>query len=513
MYLKAGDLLRKAAQSDAGLVLCLAVAASVRLLGAVARPIWYDEAFAILFARQGPARMLVGTLASTGTGSADIHPLGYYSLLWIWMRAFGESLPSARALSILAGLATIVVAYALTRDLVDRPTATVTALLLALAPFQVHYSQEIRMYAFLGLWLTSASYCYWRGAHSPGGTWWLGFSASAAAAQYTHNLAFAYLLALAVWPLARRQWGTLWKVTLAGLGALIFFAPWLVHVPAQFAKVSQTYWIERPPAYRLLMLPVAFLTNLPVPPALLGIALFASLSIAILAALATMRNSRLPRQRTHASLWMLYMSFVPPLLLFLLSQWKAVYLERALIASGITFCIWLACQLTDESVRPPARWMLASLTALGFGIGLWQHLTYRGFPYAPYKSVAAELRGRLQANDVIIHSSKLSFLPSAYFDPTLPATYIGDPPGSATDTLAPSTQEVLGIHAAPTLAEAVGSVPRVWFALFDESDEEYRQAGYERHPQVAWLLQNYRLSETLQWDDLKLYLFTRDHGP
>src|SRR5512138_2460533 len=87
-----------------------------RLLGILRRPIWYDEAFAILFSRTGPASMLVGTLTPTGAGSADIHPLGYYTLLWLWMRIFGESLTSVRALSVLAGLGTVLLAYALTRS-------------------------------------------------------------------------------------------------------------------------------------------------------------------------------------------------------------------------------------------------------------------------------------------------------------------------------------------------------------------------------------------------------------
>jgi mannosyltransferase len=506
----AKSIVQRVTETDVGLMLALVVAAGVRLLGVFARPIWYDEAFAILFSRQGPARMLVGTLTPTGAGSADIHPLGYYSLLWVWMLAFGESLLSARGLSILAGLATVFVGYALARNLVDRRTAFVAASMLALSPFLVHYSQEIRMYAFLGLWLTLATFCFWKAVNEAGWSWWVGFAVSAALAQYTHNLAAAYLLALALWPVVRGEWKIAWRLALAAMVAVLLYMPWLVNVPAQFAKVSQAYWIERPPLYRLLALPLAFVSNLPVPPPLLGAAMFASLGVIVLGLLATARGARLHRGRDHASKWMLYMSFTPPLLLFLFSQWKPVFLERALIGSAVAFCIWLACQLTDGNVRPAARWILAALTALGFGIGLWQHLTYRGFPYAPYDSIAADLRTRLRAGDVIIHSSKLSFLPSFYFDRGLPETFVADRPGSSTDTLAPSTQMVLGVQAATSLEEAAGTAERVWFILFDQSNEEYVQAGYAQHPHLTWLLQNYELEETLEWDDLNVVLFTSD---
>src|SRR5678816_2283970 len=89
----------------------LFLALLVRLLGIVSRPIWYDEAFAILFSEKGFSAMLYGTLAPTGAGSADIHPLGYYTLLWLWMKAFGNSLLATRLLSIIAGLASVCLVY------------------------------------------------------------------------------------------------------------------------------------------------------------------------------------------------------------------------------------------------------------------------------------------------------------------------------------------------------------------------------------------------------------------
>ncbi len=79
----------------------------VHLLGITSRPIWYDEAFAILFSEKGLRAMLYGTLAPTGVGSADIHPLGYYTFLWLWIKAFGESFVAVRLLSISAGLVSV----------------------------------------------------------------------------------------------------------------------------------------------------------------------------------------------------------------------------------------------------------------------------------------------------------------------------------------------------------------------------------------------------------------------
>ncbi len=190
--------------------------------------------------------MLYGTLTATGTGAADIHPLGYYTLLWLWMRAFGQSLIAVRILSILAGGTTVLFVYLFTQKLFDTRIASIAALFVALAPFHIHYSQEIRMYSFLALWLMTATYAYLRGSTQNSSAWWMLFSQTSALAQYTHNLAAFYLIPLAITPLLYRDKKTLVAVTLAGLGAVALYLPWLVQVPAQFTKISNAYWVERP---------------------------------------------------------------------------------------------------------------------------------------------------------------------------------------------------------------------------------------------------------------------------
>src|SRR5690349_4245734 len=158
----------------------LILALGIRLLGIWSRPIWYDEAFSILFSEKGLGAMLYGTLAPTGAGSADIHPLGYYTLLWLWMKLFGGSLVSTRFLSILAGLVIVYLIYLIAREVTgDSHTAELSMLLVTLAPFQVHYAQEIRMYAFMAMWLLLATYAYLRGTKETNWKWWGLFSVSA----------------------------------------------------------------------------------------------------------------------------------------------------------------------------------------------------------------------------------------------------------------------------------------------------------------------------------------------
>ncbi len=403
--------------------------------------------------------MLYGTLAATGSGTADIHPLSYYTLLWLWMKAFGESLVAVRILSIIAGMGIACLIYLIGRELFGETTAQLAMLFTALAPFQIHYAQEIRMYSFMAMWLLLATYAYLRGSRSGQRRWWILFAIAAALAQYTHNLAAFYLIPLAITPILQRNWKSVKAVLLAGLGAVVLYIPWLIELPGQFAKVEQSYWVVRPDLSRLFTLLLVFTTNLPLPNNWLPIALFIALVLVIVGILQTLRMIR--KDSFEEGLWTLYLSFAPPLLLFLFSQWEPVYIERALVPSGAVLMLWIAWALTQTKLSHLIQGLAFILLAVASIMGIYEHVAFKDFPYGPFQALDASLQSRIQSGDLIVHSNKLSLLPAIYFDRSLPQVYIADTPGSPEDTLAPATQEVLGVSAKPNIQTAVSNAPRV----------------------------------------------------
>lgn len=72
--------------------------------------------------------VLYGTLTPTGIGSANVHPIGYHTLLWLWMSIFGESLVSARLLSVLAGVITLCLVYLTALEVTDLRTALLSTI-------------------------------------------------------------------------------------------------------------------------------------------------------------------------------------------------------------------------------------------------------------------------------------------------------------------------------------------------------------------------------------------------
>jgi mannosyltransferase len=479
----------------------------VRVLGISSRPIWYDEAFAILFSEKGLEAMVAGTLTVDVSGAAaDIHPLAYYAILGEWMKVFGENLFSVRMLSILLGLGIVILSYLLLRSMfADARLASVGALGIAFAPFLVHYSQEIRMYALLALTLTGATYALWQGLHSQKTGWWVLFTACAALAQYTQNLAAFYLVPLALTPVFMRRWDKVKRTFLAGIGAVVLYLPWLIELPAQFAKIQDGYWVKRPTILRIFMTLVAYLTNIPVEERWLLLVLVVTFLVITIATVQTFFAFRRKRAGAQKGLWLAYLAFSPLLLMFFFSQWQPVYLERALLASGVIFWLWLAWALTETGLARFLQILNLVLLTIMVIIGLVTHLTSTRFPYGQFQSLNLSLRTRFQPGDVVIHSDKMSMLPALYFDRTLQQNFIADPSGSRSDTLARATQQVLGVKASPSLETAINDANRIWFIIFQESIDIAKQAGLETHPHIKWLDEHFHHVSTETWGSLLLF--------
>jgi hypothetical protein len=129
---------------------------------------------------------------------------------------------------------------------------------------------------------------------------------------------------------------------------------------------------------------------------------------------------------------------------------------------------------------------------------------YAGFPRGPYAALDAFLRAQSQPGDLILHSNKLTFFPAHIYDRTLPQVFLGDPPGSGSDTLARPTQEALGLF--PTdLETATANHSRVWLIIFRQAVTEVEGD----HVHLAWLSERFATVQTFTFGGLDVILFAR----
>ncbi len=517
----------------------LLLAFALRMVHLVARPLWYDEAFAILYGSLSPARMVYGTVTPvSGAGAADVHPLLYYFLLHGWMGLVGHSPLAARFLSVILGTVTVALLARLAAWCFDRRTGLAVALLAAVNPFHVAYSQEARMYALLGLAAVLAAWGLLR-ALGDGGTrgrgdaetrrhgdaetrgrgdtehetrntplvivYWSLYIVAAALTLYAHNLGAAALLALHLLVVTRRRW---WRrlpaLLLADLAALALFSPWLLAVlPGQVSFVERSYWVTPPGPVELAraaMQPVLTFYE-PAPTWVLALGLFVGLLLLALLAL------RAGRSRLRAG-WFLLLWATPILVLLLLSLWRPVYLERALLPSALFYLVAVGWLLVRGGLPRPLRWGLSALLAVTVAGSLLTHYTYARFPRPPFDEAAATLRERVGPGDAVVHTNKLTYFPMHFYAPDLPAAFLADPPGSPQDTLAYPTQEALGLFASATISEAVGAAERVWLVYFPQEIAEWGGV----HPALTWLEGRFVLVDQQPFNDLVVALYRRE-GP
>jgi uncharacterized membrane protein len=168
------------------------MALGLRLGRLTFQPLWWDEGWSLYFASAD-----IGTLLERT--AVDIHPPLYYLLLHLWIGLLGSSVVAVRLLSVLIGVATVPLVYLAGRRLMGERGGLVAAFLLAISPFHIYYSQEVRMYGLVTLLGLGATYFALRWSAGPGGrSWWswLGYVLAATAALYSQYYAATLLLAL-----------------------------------------------------------------------------------------------------------------------------------------------------------------------------------------------------------------------------------------------------------------------------------------------------------------------------
>ncbi len=182
--------------------------------------LWWDEAINIVAAKENS---FVDFVSRYPIG--DFHPPGFFGLIWVWGRLFGFSEISMRMPSVIFGVLAVWLTFLIAGELFDKKIARWSALLMAVSPLLIYYSQEARMYSLAVLAVLLSSYFLvsllklkkWAGA---------GFILSNVLVLYSDYLAYlilpAQLLFVAIW-YSRKLKIILGHMLVSGL----FWLPWL----------------------------------------------------------------------------------------------------------------------------------------------------------------------------------------------------------------------------------------------------------------------------------------------
>lgn len=433
----------------------------LRVLWLTDQSIWYDEAFDILYAQKPWMTILKQSVNDT------MPPFHYFVLhAWMWI---GESEFVLKLFSVYAGVLATAVAYAVGRRLLGWRVALGAVLLLAVAPFQVYYAREVRMYSQLLLASLLSAYAFLRcvgdlqdsspGAYSQDWRDWALLVGTVSLAVYTHTLGFLTPLALGIAGLAFRwqEKGFWLRLVLSATGVVVLVAPWLLFVlPAQASRVTQTFWVSRPSIVEPVVTLYLLLVGYAIPASLSFVGLFVTLALVGIA-LYQIRYHR-SRMLVLVVVWL----FVPVVLVWGISQWAPMYLDRVFIGSAPALYILLAWGL----LRMPRvlRWVLVAALVGTVCLSLGYYYLEDRYHKPPMRDVARYVSERAAAGDVVLHTGDSSFLTFAYYAPSLDqALAAGDPEHQAGSARAQSLA-LLG-YVAEDADAIVCEHDRVWLVV------------------------------------------------
>jgi 4-amino-4-deoxy-L-arabinose transferase-like glycosyltransferase len=468
-----------------------------------------DESFTVLFAAEPLPQLL------EGIRNVEPNPPFYYFLLRGALLLLGQSGFSARYVSAIFGVLAIPLLYQLGRalmpasrvgPLIAQP-ALLAALFLAINPYQIWQSQDVRNYTLWPALSLASLYLMLRALRENRKSFWIGYAVTALLSLYTHYYdvfvllfenAFVFLCTWRDRPLLKR-----WLIAQVILAVL--YLPWPL-----FAS-------SRPFSYEDLTANV---------PGILGIVerslsvftlgetvpqIVATVLLPVWLLLLALGLASAFRRDRHVFAFLLLYLAVPTLCIFLLTQWRPFFRERYLnvIAPAyyLTFALGLAALVASSKVTH-LRWGRA-LVAVGLGalvipagFSLGHYYFDPHYAKSPdWRGLAAYLEAQAGPDDVIIQN---------YPDPTLAYYYHGSservilPQRSAVDQV--GDLRVNRMATGKALQQLLAEHRRLWLLPYQS---EWDPQGFVE----SWLNRRARKVQEEQVDAFRVVAYEREETP
>ncbi len=435
---------------------------ALRLYRLGADSLWYDETVSVALAGSPLPELLRHT-------AGDIHPPGYYILLrgWLLLTGYptGHADPrgiglefAAGFFSLFFGVLLIALVYALARRVAGSRVALLAAALTAFSPYNIWYSQEVRMYTLGAALGGVVLYALLNGTDSGRGRartsaddkfsprlsafirvpafWWVIYALAAATGMYTLYYFAFLLIPLNLWALWRMlagvrgqgsrvrganlqsQTSNLQPLILANLTAALLYAPWISVAWRQATNPPVPPWRAAPDILAAVRESWTALSLGQSAPAWLWPMLLMTLALYITGLIALSgkhRTSHIPHStfhRRHSTFTILPLATFGPLALILLvSPVTPLYHVRYLFTYSPAFYVVLAAGLAKIAfpasafirVHPrPIFFVIFSIWLAAAGVTLrafWSDPVYRA---DDHRAAVHFLQAHWRPGDVVL---------------------------------------------------------------------------------------------------------------
>ncbi len=474
----------------------LLLGTTLRLINLGRESLWLDEAISYLAARMPLAQIAKNTVQSS-------HPPLFYFLLHFWLKLMPDTDTAVKLLSVLWGILLIPAVYLFCQKLFGNRTISLTAaLLVAVSPFHILYSHELRMYTQLMVLVVAGTAVYWQARQTKKSGWWLVAGGLFLLAVYTHLFAFLVLAGTGLHALLeiRQNRRAFWMTTAMTAVILICFIPWLNLMladadpalgslrPLQSAEILNPLKPLTAPVFLLFGMSSTFWYS--------GLILFVFMAYLIIF-LMELRKLGRSEISSELKLTLLVIGCVLglPILVYMI---RPFFLPERTLAAAAPFLIILLSWGMTRRQSP-----LLYLTGIALLLMLVGTVNYHVGPLIkpPYRAATAYVADHAAPGESVLHTSDGSFLPALRYAPQLTQGVLaGDP-----DPRKPvAVYEALGGEVWTLDELAAQANGRFWLVVALEHSEDWQLA------QAETISATYAKLDETNIGGIQIYLYEMD---
>lgn len=343
----------------------------------------------------------------------DVHVPLYHLLLHFWQLYVGQSVETARTLSLIFFLLSIPVVYALARRLLSVKWSLLVVILFSFSPFMNWYANESRMYTLLVLMATLSQYYFLRLIESRGKSGWLGYSLTAMVGIYSHYFFVFTLLCQGIYFLiARRHFvrGTLRRFVILAAVLAVELAPWLYYFRSLGSASNTSPSLPKPSSVDLFnvfsQFSFGFQNNV------INTILLSLWPILVIVILLSVKHG----QRISSKLaYMLAAGLLPIVLAFGFSYaLTPFFLGRYMVACVPPLIILLVWFISHYQQRL-YRYVTAGLLLLLIGVSAQQYTSASTPVQEDFRAAATAISAQAKSHDVVVLSAPFTIYPFDYY--------------------------------------------------------------------------------------------------
>jgi len=375
-----------------------------------------DEAQSIWVA----TKSVVGILKISGQ---DVQTPLYPILLHFWMQVLGTDIVVARFLSLIFFIGTLPFLYWLLREVITKDVAILGVALFALSPFVLWYSHEARTYTLITLLAAANNLYFLRMLNSRGKTNKFFYLITAILGVYSHYFFVFQLISQAVYMVAftvkrvfkkRHPRPEHWRFLVAYLGVgvsiLVLFLPWLWFVYGLGLAANTQPIIPKATSFDLIQIYINFIFGFQQQGtqslAVSVWPLFLMLMFFVFTRKMLIKLDRLD--------YFVVVSFLPVVLVYLVSFYKPIFLPRYLIFVTPAVFVLLAWLLVNFGKK-----VLSGLST-GMAMVMLVSLNFQSKSILTpvkedYRDVINLIETQTTPQDIIVASAPFTIYPLEYY--------------------------------------------------------------------------------------------------